>query len=46
MTKLNDKQLKNKIKFIEDYINAKNAADEAIHDPNANIDNFYLNFYI
>ena len=37
MIRLNKTQITNKVKFIENYINASNAADGSILDPNSNV---------
>ena len=37
MLSLNKTQINEKIKFIHDYINANNAADGSILDPNSNV---------
>ena len=37
MIRLNKTQLAGKVKFITDYINASNAADGSVLDPNSNI---------
>jgi len=38
MVKLTQEQIKQKIDFIKHYIEAENAAEGAIYDPNANVD--------
>lgn len=38
MTKLNDKQIEQKLKFIEEYIYSSNAAEGSKMDANANVD--------
>jgi len=38
LTRLNKTQLDTKIKFIENYIKAQNAADGSVYDANANVD--------
>lgn len=39
MIRLNKTQITNKIKFIENYVNADNAADGSTLDPNSNVTN-------
>ena len=39
MTKLNEIQLQSKVQFINDYINAENAASGSKFDQNANVNN-------
>lgn len=37
MIKLNNTQIDGKLKFIDDYLNANNAADGSVFDPNSNV---------